>query len=269
MVEYVSRGLRIAYDDVQASKPSGRTTVLLHGWATQRAFLHPLSAALHPSHRILNIDLVGHGESAVPVDESRLDVASLAQDVIGLCDAAGLTSAVLTGHSLGGAVALEMAAERPDLASAVVALEGILFMPADTVEQSASLLAALRTPAWRDVMAEVLTAAFLPSDDPGLLARLIEQLRVTPQHVVAAVAERVLEWDVEAAAKAVGAAETPLLYVEATGGLADLDVLRDRCPQLMVGRTVAIGHDQMLETPEQSVAMINAFLTTLDPPTNV
>jgi pimeloyl-ACP methyl ester carboxylesterase len=269
MAEYLSRGLRIAYDDVQASGPSGRTIVLLHGWATQRAFLQPLSAALHPSHRVLTIDLVGHGESAVPVDESRLDVASLAQDVIGLCDAAGLTSAVLAGHSLGGAVALEIAAQRPDLAGAVIALEGILFMPAETVEESASLLTALRSPAWRDAMAEVLRAAFLPSDDSALLARLIEQLRVTPQHVVATVAERVLEWDVDAAAKAVGAAETPLLYIEATGGLADLDVLRDRCPQLMIGRTVAVGHDQMLETPEQSVAMVNAFLRTLDPPTNV
>jgi pimeloyl-ACP methyl ester carboxylesterase len=268
MSEFVNRGLRIVYDDTSddGSAPSARPMVLLHGWATQRRFLHPLSTAFQTSHRVLNIDLIGHGDSAVPEDEARLDVESLAEDVAGLCDAARVTSAVIAGHSFGGAIALEIAAQRPDLVAGVVALEGILFMPAATVEQSASLLTALRTPAWRDVMAEVLTAAFLPSDDPALLTRLIDQMRGMPQHVVAAVLERVLEWDVESAAKAVGAAETPLLYIEATGGLADLDLLRERCPQLVVGRTVAIGHDQMLETPEQSVAMISAFLAATSDP---
>ena len=78
-------------------------------------------------------------------------------------------------------------------------------------------------------------------------------------------ADQVLRWDVESAAKTVGAAGTPLLYIEGPGGLADLDALRERCPHLAVGKTVGVGHDQMLETPIQTVSMISAFLAaTLD-----
>jgi pimeloyl-ACP methyl ester carboxylesterase len=261
---FESRGLSIVYDD------SGTTArppvVLLHGWATRRTSMRPIFNAMRTSHRILNVDLAGHGDSAVPEDEARLEVAALAEDVAALCDTVDVRSAVLIGHSLGGAVAVELAAQRPDLVSALVALEGILFMPPAMIEQSTALLGALRSPAWRGVMAEVLGAAFLPSDDPSLLQRLLDEMRAMPQHVVAGVAERLLRWDVESAAKTVGAVETPLLYVEATGGLADLDALRDRCPQLQIGRVVAVGHDQMLETPAQSVAMIEAFLTATSTP---
>ncbi len=263
MPDFASHGLRIAYDD--SGTPQQRAIVLMHGWATRRTAMHAIFHELRPSHRVLNVDLVGHGESEVPQDESRLQVASLAEDVAGLCQTAGVTSAVIVGHSLGGAVALELAAQRPDLVAAVVALEGIIFLPPDPAAQSVALLPALRTPEWRDVMTDVLTAAFLPTDDPALLKRLLDEMRATPQQVVASVAEQVLRWDVKTAAKTVGDAQTPLLYVEATGGLADLDALRERCPQLMIGRTVAIGHDQMLATPAQSIAMISAFLAATSP----
>lgn len=253
----------LAYDDSgTGDRPA---IVLLHGWATRRTSMRPIFDALRTSYRVINVDLPGHGDSPVPDDEDHLAVPVVAQDIAALCAARGITSAVLVGHSFGGAIALELAAQRPDLVEAVVAVEGILFTPAAIVEQSAGLFAALRSPAWREVMTEVLTAGFLPSDDQALLQRLIDEMQAMPQHVVAAIPNQVLRWNVESAAKTVGAAGTPLLCIEGPGGLADLDALRERCPQLVVGKTVGVGHDQMLETPTQTVAMISAFLAaTLD-----
>ena len=80
-----------------------------------------------------------------------------------------------------------------------------------------------------------------------------------PQHVVAEVAEQMTAWDAESAVAALGRAGTPVLAIDATG-LSDLERFATLAPQLIVGRVVGVGHDQMLATPAQSVAMIERFL---------
>jgi predicted ester cyclase len=82
-----------------------------------------------------------------------------------------------------------------------------------------------------------------------------------PQHVVAGVAEQMLDWDAESAVAALGRAGTPVLAIEAMG-LSDIERFATLAPQLIVGRVVGVGHDQMLATPTQSVAMIQRFLFT-------
>jgi hypothetical protein len=70
-------------------------------------------------------------------------------------------------------------------------------------------------------MSGVLESAHLPTDDPAVLRGQLAELDRLPQHVVAACAAQALAWDAEQAVAALGAAGTPVLYVEATGGLAD------------------------------------------------
>jgi predicted ester cyclase len=195
----------------------------------------------------------------VPEDESRLSIPSFADDVAALCDELGLSGAALVGHSLGAAVAVDLAVRRPDLAAAVVALDGVVLMPAGLLQGFAPLLAALRSPAWREALGGLLNSTFLPTDDADLLRHLLADIDQMPQHVVAAVAEQMTEWDAESAVAALGRAETPVLAIDATG-LSDLERFATLAPQLIVGRVVGVGHDQMLATPAQSVAMIERFL---------
>ena len=82
-----------------------------------------------------------------------------------------------------------------------------------------------------------------------------------PQHVVAGVAEQMPYWDAASAVAALGRAVTPVLAIEATG-LRDLERFATPAPQLTVGRVVGVGHDQMLATAAQPVAMIERFLFT-------
>jgi len=62
-------------------------------------------------HAVLAVDLPGHGRSDGPPLTS---VADLAQWVGRLLNAAGASEAALVGHSLGGAIALEVAAVMPE-----------------------------------------------------------------------------------------------------------------------------------------------------------
>ncbi len=66
------------------------------------------------------LDLPGHGASAKAVDDG--SVAGLAATVLAAMDALGIEQAHLVGHSLGGAVALQLALAHPDRVDSVTAI---------------------------------------------------------------------------------------------------------------------------------------------------
>ncbi|MBG0831528.1 alpha/beta fold hydrolase [Planomonospora sp. ID67723] len=89
---------------------SGPPTVLLHGLGRSLEDWEPLRAALS-GHRVLAIDLAGFGHSH-PLPDPQL--GSLAGHVMRTLDVLGVTPAVhLVGNSLGGAVAMRLAADAP------------------------------------------------------------------------------------------------------------------------------------------------------------
>jgi pimeloyl-ACP methyl ester carboxylesterase len=55
--------VHIAYDDLDAGDPA---VVLLHGLFGNRTYYAAQAHHLAAGHRVLNIDLRGHGESEVP-----------------------------------------------------------------------------------------------------------------------------------------------------------------------------------------------------------
>ena len=78
---------------------------------TYRSVLEPLAGSL----RILAVDQQGHGRSPQRVaHEGRMDWLDLRDDLIGLLAALDGPPVVLAGHSMGGAVSILAAAERPD-----------------------------------------------------------------------------------------------------------------------------------------------------------
>jgi len=93
----------------------GPPLVLLHGWAMHGGVFAPLVERLHARHELHVVDLPGHGgsrDSAVPL--------ALADCVAAV--AARVPAAPWLGWSLGGLVALQAAAMRPDAVTALVML---------------------------------------------------------------------------------------------------------------------------------------------------
>lgn len=90
----------------------GEPVILIHGFGgdlNNWLFNHE---ALAGTRAVYAIDLPGHGESAKDVGDGNL--ATLVAAVLGFMDSQGLSAAHLVGHSMGGAVALAIAAQAPE-----------------------------------------------------------------------------------------------------------------------------------------------------------
>jgi pyruvate dehydrogenase E2 component (dihydrolipoamide acetyltransferase) len=102
-------GRRMRY--LKMGEAEGSPVVLIHGFGgdlNSWLFSQPALAQKRP---VYAIDLPGHGGSSKQVDGG--DLAFLASAVFGLLNVLEIGSAHLVGHSLGGAVALELALSHP------------------------------------------------------------------------------------------------------------------------------------------------------------
>lgn len=80
--------------------------VLIHGFGSNAGAWHALLPRLSPAFATVRIELPGHGRQARRAG----DIGGLIDSVLADLDAAGISAAHLVGHSLGGAVAAELAA---------------------------------------------------------------------------------------------------------------------------------------------------------------
>jgi len=105
-------GHRLVYDEFGKG---AKVVVLLPGLLLSRKMQRPLAEELaNGGHRVLCLDLLGHGESDRPPEMWNYGMTHFGRQAIALLDHAGVDRAVIGGTSLGANVTLEAAAFAPD-----------------------------------------------------------------------------------------------------------------------------------------------------------
>ena len=253
MATLIRDGTALAYEDAGHRDPA---VVLVHGVACNRAFMAPVARFLVASHRVVAVDLRGHGDSDAP--RQRYTIGALADDVGWVCEQLDVGRAVVVGHSLGGLVALELAAARPDLVRAGVLIDSVLLAGGDRESAVAGLVAGLRGPDADRVLRDYFRLFFGPHDDPALCDWILDEAICTPAHVTSSIWEESLRsWD---DAGALARCRVPLLYLDAGTPNADLGRAVGANPAMVLGRTVGTGHFSQLVCPPQINAMLERFL---------
>ncbi|MCU0362246.1 MAG: alpha/beta hydrolase [Bacteroidales bacterium] len=85
----------------------GKVVVLLHGYLETSEIWSSFAGKLATNFRVITIDLPGHGSSGMFAEVHTMEL--IADAVYGLIKSIGISEIFLTGHSLGGYVALAFA----------------------------------------------------------------------------------------------------------------------------------------------------------------
>src|SRR5215218_11344481 len=99
---------------------SGRPLILLHGGLGSGEMFGPTLPALAAKHRVIVVDLQGHGRTA-DIDRP-IDVRLMADDIVALIGHLGLEKPDLMGYSLGGGVAFQTAIRHPEVVGRLIVI---------------------------------------------------------------------------------------------------------------------------------------------------
>jgi pimeloyl-ACP methyl ester carboxylesterase len=246
-------GVALCYAEAGRGDPP---LVLVHGGLCDHTNFAPQLAHFGHRLRTLAVDLRGHGRSDKP--RQAYTIPGFADDVAWLCREVGVAGPVVVGHSMGGLIALELAARSGDLPAAVVILDSPVMPPPAFVEAVREFAAALGTPEHGEVVRRFMGQFVGFDDDPRRKASLLDAMAAVAPHVTTSALANYLAFDSAAAA---AACRVPLLYVSSGPWFADVARLRELCPRLVTAQTVGSGHYHQLEVPEQVNAMIDRFLS--------
>ncbi len=102
-------GLRYAIEETGTGQP----LVLLHGFTGRAANWRPLLPRLAERHRVIAMDLPGHGDSDAPAKFTRYKMDRVAADLVELLTRRDALPAHWLGYSMGGRLALYVAVKHP------------------------------------------------------------------------------------------------------------------------------------------------------------
>lgn len=245
--------------------------VLIHGLGGSTRWWDQVVPTLAQTHRVIRLDLLGHGESAKPSGDG-YSIPDQARRIGETLDQLGVRHAVVVGHSTGGSVATALAELHPDLVTALALIDSgprldafisdgfvgnLLFVPV-----IGQLLWRLRTDS---ILRKGLDTAF---SRPGyqIPRQLVDDVRATTYHALTATSQ---------------ASDTYLEQSPLPDRLARLgkpllvifgqDDRRWHSSSAAHYRTVpgvriellpAVGHSPMLETPPRTAALLLNFATS-------
>lgn len=244
----------------------GRDLVFLHGWCDGSASWASTIAAFSADYRCLAPDMRGHGRSGVPRDHA-FTVEALTNDIVALCEAAGVSAPVLIGHSYGGYLAAETARRFPGFARAIVVEDQALDLSGFAVQMRA-LESVIRSPdshmAFRGQMLGSMMSPLMPSEDRAMLEALQE---ATPVGVALGLWAALFEFSEDEIAQrsadliaALG--KQPSLTIEHAPS-PEYHALVARLAPSAQAQVLGAGHWIHLEQPAEFRSLIRTFLATI------
>lgn len=244
-------GAKLAYLDEGSDEPP---FVFIHGWTCNRSYFAPQHDHFKTGHRVVSVDLRGHGES--DQGQAGYAIGDFADEVTWLIGELGLDRPIVVGHSMGGLVALQMAAEHPESVRAIVMVDPApLALPPAFRAKLQSLIDAIDA-GDQQPRRGFIAAMFLPFSPPDIRTRITEEMCSVPAHVAAGAMRGVLDFDGVAAAKKV---DVPALHIAGTPPRNPPHLMTEWLPNVVHGWPVGAGHFNMLEAPIQVNEMIERF----------
>lgn len=250
-------GVPIAYEVAGRGDPA---LVFIHGWSCDRSHWAAQVPAFSKSHRVVALDLAGHGESGR--GRKAWTIEAFGEDVRAVVERLDLPRVVLVGHSLGGPVALEAARLMPQRVAGVIGVDTLHDVErSQTKEEREAFLAP-----WRADYKETLARLgpvhlFRPWNDPALVRRILAQMSSAPPDVALPLLEASLDYD---AAKALARSRVPIHLLNADLHPTDLAAARRHAPRIDLTLIAGASHFAMIEDPVEFNRLLARVIRELD-----
>ncbi len=248
-------GVTIHYDDQGTGELS---LVFVHGWNCDRSYWRAQRGFFAQSHRVVTLDLAGHGDSGL--DRVEWTMQAFGEDVASVASALDLQNIVLIGHSMGGKVVVEAATQ---LADRVVAVVGV-----DTFHNGGR-----KTPKARQIEVKegldddyegyirgIVVRMFVEQSDPALKESIMADMAAAPYS--SAIGSRNATGNQDATS-AIASLEVPLTLISSDYLPTDLAHLKANAKQFQYREMTGVGHFVMLEDPESFNAHLAAVLADI------
>jgi pimeloyl-ACP methyl ester carboxylesterase len=247
-------GLRVHYvcrEPIPARRPP---VVFIHGaGGTHQHWLHQVRDL--PQTPTYALDLPGHGRSE---GEGRDTIAAYGDWLVAFLDAAGLEQAVLVGHSMGGAIALDMALRFP---ARPVGL-GLVATGA-RLRVAPAILDGLRQHHEAAVRL-ICDAAFGPEAPPEMARLGRRQMGAIPPEVIHSDFLACDAFDVLGRLAGIGAPTLVLCGTQDSLTPPKYSTyLRDQIPAARLHLVEGAGHMVMVEQPQKVSQALSSFLAGL------
>jgi pimeloyl-ACP methyl ester carboxylesterase len=160
----------------------GPPLLLVHGYSCDsHDWLFQLPAFTQ-NHRVIAVDLRGHGRSSAPPDG--YGARDLAADLAALLRHLDTAPVVAIGHSLGGVVVSALAVEHPELVRGLVCVDPAYLLPDETKDFTLPLLAALDADDPTPFVQQLLEGFDAPGRTPEMRVWQVRRAAGVPRHVL-------------------------------------------------------------------------------------
>ncbi len=248
-------GVSIRYDDLGAGDPA---LVFVHGWSCDRSYWSGQLEHFAQSHRVVNIDLAGHGDSGL--DRTVWTMQAFGEDVSAVVNALDLHNIVLVGHSMGGKVIVEAARQLGDRIIGVVGVDtfhrGGRETPREQQEEVFEQLADDQA----GFISSFVDRTFVEQSDPAIKEWVKADMAAAPY--ASAVGARRASGSYDAAS-AVASLDVPFVLINSDFLPTDTAHIEANAKQFLFLEMSEVGHFLMMEDPETFNALLSAVIADI------
>lgn len=244
-----SDGVPIHYSVQGKGEP---TLVFVHCWSCDRRLWDNQVAEFSKKHRVVTIDLPGHGESGQ--GRKTWSIPSFGEDVKTVVTKLDLKRVVLIGSSMGGPITIEAARLMPDRVVGIVPVDTLKDveskLPPDQLE---GVLNQLRADFKGASAALTNQFFFSPSTPEAVKKRILADMASRQPEIAVEILRVALTYD---SAPGLREIKAPIIAINADLTPTNLEVNRKYAPQFDVLIIKGTGHYPMLEDPTRFNALL-------------
>ena len=247
-----SDGVIIFYDD----RGSGDSAVVLvHGWNCDRDYWQLQRDFLAETHRVVSVDLAGHGRSAL--NREQWSIGAFGDDVAAVVRELDLTGVTLVGHSMGGPVVLDAAGKLGDRVRQVVGVDTLNTPNVRFSDEEVDAFVANLKADYSGTVASFVDTMFVDESHQRVRDFVVRDMASSPPDVGIASLEALAAYNPVPAIKAL---DVPLVLINSDYRPTATDTLEEYADEFRFIEMSGVGHFVMLEDP---VAFTNHLASLL------